>query len=59
MGGEHSKQELERAPILRIEDFLRHDRVTSDIHAPAAPFDDSNDFTYQAGIGKIIAQNAG
>jgi len=38
---------------------LRHDRVTSDIHAPATPYDDGNDFTYQAGIRRIIAQNAG
>jgi len=38
---------------------LRHDRVTSDIHAPAAPYDDGHDSTYHAGIGRIIAQNAG
>ena len=37
----------------------QHDRVTGDIHAPAAPSDDGNDCTYQAGIGRIIAPNAG
>ena len=36
-----------------------HDRVISDIHAPAAPSDDGHDCTYQAGIGRIIAPNAG
>ena len=55
MGEEHSEREMERAPILRIEDFLCHDRITSDIHAPAAPSDDGHDCTYQAGIGRIIA----
>ena len=38
---------------------LRNDRVTSDVHAPAAPSDDGHDCTYQAGIGRIIAPNAG
>jgi len=37
----------------------RHDWVTSGIHAPAAPSDDGHDCTYQTGIGRIIAQNAG
>jgi len=59
MGEEHSERELERAPILRIEDFLRHGRATSDIHAPSTPSDDGHDSTYHAGIGRIIATNAG
>ena len=37
----------------------RHDRVTNDIHTPAAPSDDGHDCTYQAGIGRIVAPNAG
>ncbi|MHA1482659.1 MAG: hypothetical protein ACTSQA_04380, partial [Candidatus Heimdallarchaeaceae archaeon] len=37
---------------------LYHDRAKRNIHASAAPSDDGNDCTYQAGIGRItLLQN--